>query len=294
MDKRNLYWHMYLSLENEFFKIADIVLIDDKQRFVYSLKNADLLVNVAVQIEAIAKYLYFENGGPSVSGRDLFFDTDCIQHLQSLWNIEAKEVEIVSSAVMLSDELRVMKPLEKCSERGKGKWKKAYQAVKHDRVEKINKATIENLLYALAALYLLNVYSRKEIVALGSDSSGSSFNKSLGSKLFAVRLAKMNCLAGRRDELNYADGFQACAYRVKNEALSFEAWCRFNDEIARVAVDRFKDSVTVTKQKLIQAQISELNSRGLELKRILDGLRYEAVVNTIVPQSLNPSESPPE
>ena len=58
-----LYWQVYKNLEKEFFGLADVIHVDDKQLEVYSMKIADLLIRTVVEIEAIAKELYLSNGG---------------------------------------------------------------------------------------------------------------------------------------------------------------------------------------------------------------------------------------
>ena len=281
MDKTNLYWQMYLNLEDEFLKAAEYVLIDDKQLSVYSLKNADLLMSVSTQIEAISKQLFFDNGG-TTEREYPYFDTDCLGHLKSKWDIERKEVDVVSPFVMMS--ARTLTPLEHCSEWGNCKWKNAYQAVKHDRLENIDKASAENLLHALAALYLLNIYNRNCVIDLGSDGEGKQFDGSLGSRLFAVRIGKMKNLAGQRGEFNYDADCRACAYLVRNEEKSIEKWYCFNHEIVRAAVTKLANagySRDAIMKNAIKAQIEELRPRERELNSIINGLRYEAALNKL-------------
>lgn len=58
----------------------------------------------------------------------------------------------------------ILKPLHKSDKRGTSgsKWKQAYQAIKHDRTNNLKVATVENLLNALGALYILNQYYKEE------------------------------------------------------------------------------------------------------------------------------------
>ena len=62
---------------------------------------ADLLVRCAMEIEALSKELYWENGGTKVYDDlgvepQLFFDTDCLDYLNSIWDLSEKQV-LVSS-----------------------------------------------------------------------------------------------------------------------------------------------------------------------------------------------------
>jgi len=66
--------------------------------------------------------------------------------------------------------LRVyLHPLRKSNKRGTSgsKWKRAYQALKHDRYGSLKQGTIENLLNALGALYILNIYYADDNFTVG-------------------------------------------------------------------------------------------------------------------------------
>lgn len=92
----NFYWPVYKNLEHELVNISNIIHIDDDQLQVYSIKIGELLLRCAVEIESLSKELYFMNGGQQPSGRDLYYDTDCINYLESRWTLSKKKV-IVSS-----------------------------------------------------------------------------------------------------------------------------------------------------------------------------------------------------
>ena len=123
MNKADLYWQVYLNLENEvltlskYVEFADnqtvvdkktgqtkIVLIDS-QLSTYSSHIADLLVRCCVEIEALSKELYFDNGGVKSRGvNDVYFDSDCIGLLNKKWNIGNKTVVISASNFNLSED----------------------------------------------------------------------------------------------------------------------------------------------------------------------------------------------
>jgi len=163
MRENNLFYPTYLNLEKELLTLAEWVFFDDrdseKQMAVYSIRIVELLIRTAVEIEALAKALYFENGGTQQYDensrvKELFFDTDCLDYLEKAWGLSKKEV-IVSSPYMhfTSEKNRVLTPLHNANKRGKCDWKKAYQAVKHDRSNNISRANVKNLIRAMAALY---------------------------------------------------------------------------------------------------------------------------------------------
>lgn len=145
MSKLNLYWPVYMNLEKEFLKLADYIHFSDEQLKVYSIHIADLIIRCAIEIEAISKELYELLGGNMLpvdnngNSRDLYFDTDCLDLLEQKWLISKKEITVSATNFYFTNETnRVLTPLVKCNIRGKGKWKCAYQAVKHNRTPLYN------------------------------------------------------------------------------------------------------------------------------------------------------------
>lgn len=190
-EKFNHYLPVYKNLEEEVVNLSKYIQINDNQLGVYSMHIADLIVRCAMEIEALSKELYWGTGGAKVYGdngkeRDLFFDTDCIKHLDDLWGICEKEI-IVSSEKFYFEEPKniIIHPLHKGCKRSGAKWNKAYQAVKHDRKGSIKQGNIENLISALGALYILNLYYLDKKVDLGiTNTPVEQFDSRMGSAIF--------------------------------------------------------------------------------------------------------------
>lgn len=210
MNKANMYWQTYLNLENEFLELSKYIYITDtttkidnrtktvknvecnNQLETYSSYIADLLVRCCVEIEAISKELYFDNGGTKNRGsNDVYFDTDCLKLLNDKWNVADKVVMVVASNFNLhNDDNRILTPLRKADERSKNVWSKAYQAVKHDRYNSLYLGNIRALLNAMAALYLLNIYYR-DIILSTKYLDIYKLDMSFGSKIFSLKTQKM-------------------------------------------------------------------------------------------------------
>ena len=118
----------------------------------------------------------------------LFFDTDCIAYLDDLWGICNKKIFVSSTKFYFEkEENRILKPFKKARKRGGAKWNKAYQAVKHDRKKCLKQGNILNLINALGALYILNVYYMNMTIDFGkADNLAQVFDSRLGSEIFAV------------------------------------------------------------------------------------------------------------
>lgn len=185
----NLYWAVYKNLEKELIDISNIIHIDDKQLSTYSIKIVELLVRTAVEIESISKDLYFANGGTKANDNTLAFDSDCIDHLETLWKLSSKVVKISGMNIFLTKAENIeLNPLDKANKRGKCDWKKAYQAVKHSRSNNLEKGTLKNFIKALAALFLLNLYYRETVYNVGKDTQLKSFDSGCGSDIFSIKI----------------------------------------------------------------------------------------------------------
>lgn len=187
----NLYWAIYQNLEEELIELSNNIHVDDNQLKVYSMKIAEMLIRVAVEIESIAKELYFQNGGDKPDDNQLFFDTDCLNYLNKKWILSKKKIQVVFGQFYFDiDENKILTPLGKAHLRGKEKWIKAYQGIKHNRRNSLKNANLKNLISALAGLFILNLYYKNEVIELGNDANGTGFDASQGSKIFAVLPAK--------------------------------------------------------------------------------------------------------
>ena len=204
MKKSDIFWQTYLSLEKELINVSNFIFITDEittherglevtkpynsQMETFSPHIADLLIRCCVQIEAISKELYYENGGTKPRGdKNLFFDEDCLKLIDIKWATHDKRVLVVAPFFNLTkDENRVLRPLKNAHKRSGTFWENAYQAVKHDRFLSLKDGNVKALLHSMAALYLLNLYYRNDSwVVKYQELSKSDF--SMGSSIFAVK-----------------------------------------------------------------------------------------------------------
>jgi len=241
----NLYWNVYRSLERELLDIANTIHVDDKQLSTYSTSIANLLVRTVIEIESISKELYFREGGVQpAQGNDLYFDTDCLALLENKWTLSKKVVMISSPMLYTTDPSNQrITPLHKAFKRGSSgsDWKKAYQAVKHNRSASLSQGNIKHFIRALGALFLLNLYYQDQGFDLGMDVTAKSFDVSLGSSLFSIELHPFpGDLNG-----NYAktDGYERSTYIVCSTQKSKELFQEALDKVNKIASDRALSSL---------------------------------------------------
>lgn len=258
MPTPNLYWPVYKNLEEEFLKLAGYIHFSDDQLGTYSMFIADLIVRCSVEIEALSKELYRMLGGnmsPTDSqgnARDLYFDTDCLDLLEKTWFLGKKQIAVSAlSYYCTKTENKILTPLHKACKRGASgsKWKQAYQAVKHDKRGSLKKASIENLLHAMGALYILNLYYQDEKIDLGRIyQNNCNFDNRLGSEIFSAHYCHAtSVLPGQIMDDSCiislpADELEKSIYIIKIDDVSFKQLYKNDCFGKKNILDRFTKS----------------------------------------------------
>lgn len=209
MKKSDIFWQTYLNLEREAIEVSKYIFFTDEvsvnsnggiitqtcntQLETFSPYIADLLVRCCVQIEAISKELYFDNGGTKARGdSSILFDEDCLKLIDIKWQTHNKIVMVVAPFFNFTkDENLILRPLREAHKRQGTYWERAYQAVKHDRYSSLHKGNVKAFIHALAALYLLNLYYRNDSwVTKYQDISKQDY--SMGSAIFSIKAPVVN------------------------------------------------------------------------------------------------------
>lgn len=205
MNKSDIFWQTYLKLEKELLEVAKYIYVTDEkiinntnqtysaQLETFSPHIADLIIRTCIEIEAISKELYFDFGGTKSRGdKDLFFDEDCLKLIDIKCQTH-KKVVLVSclSFNLTKEENKSFRPLKEAHKRQGTDWERAYQALKHDRYSSIHKGTLKNLIHALGALYLLNIYY-KDIKLHVKYREVRNLDFSFGSSVFSIKVPNQN------------------------------------------------------------------------------------------------------
>ena len=270
--EHNLYWPVYINLEKEFIKLSESIHIDDAQLNVYSVKISELLIRTVVEIESLAKNLYFANGGTKADDKDLYFDTDCMAHLVNIWDIDKKVVLVTSSNLFFEDEAnRILTPLHKSNKRGTSSadWCKAYQAVKHNRLKELKKGNLKHFIRALAALYILNLYYRDEKVSLIDANKEQTQDFSFGSHIFSVM--KPNNIGHATVDGTYSKGkdFEKHIYVAVPDEIKYKELTKLlnkqNQSIKEALIQSIKTKLLEGKLQPTQEDISKYLSEKRDI-----------------------------
>lgn len=197
----NLFWPVYKNLEKELLKITEIIHFDDKQIECYSAKFIDLLIRICVEIESLSKQLYLQEGGTKLEENKMYFDTVCLKYLEDKYNLSQKVLYVKNLNTFFESQENIeITPLKKSYKRGTSgsKWKVAYQGVKHDRINNYTKANVKNVILALGALFILNLYYKNQTFEIENSLDAEKFDDSIGSDFFIVKVNKDTTSLGQK------------------------------------------------------------------------------------------------
>lgn len=143
-ELENRYWNYYKHIEELFMETHKYVYFDKDNYNVYSYAYISLLLVIGSEIDVLFKEIC---GYPGDKNKNMgHYKQDILSKISDL---ESQEVEITYFG------LNILPFQDLKSEHGMTWWKN-YNFVKHDRQTSIKLANLETVLYALAALFLLN------------------------------------------------------------------------------------------------------------------------------------------
>lgn len=150
------YFDYYLELENDFFDTESYVTIEEDNYKTYSIQYTKLYLSICGEIDCILKELC----------RNID-STNIANSINSYYPIVTKSFEnFKQEGVYFKKEKIELYPWEEWKEELSPKWWKYYNKIKHQRLDEepdtntpyYKFANLENVLNALAALYIVEQY----------------------------------------------------------------------------------------------------------------------------------------
>lgn len=235
----------YLNFENDFLDFIKYVPLDEKHDDVWSLKLANQLLLIGSSIDSFLKYLmpegieyttkkYYDTYGSNICGNHAY-----LMNLGRSVNLHRNDRTNMSTFRFIFEEcdelskrtvyvLRNKKQINPFKKWGKDQapdWWKVYTKIKHDKFKNRKKATLDIVLGALAALFLLNVNSFENRPYLATNGvikeihSGQHLNsliKELEKKPFSSpwpTVAKTKLFAYIYDDYHYWNNGRDCPWK---------------------------------------------------------------------------------
>lgn len=151
-----------------------------------------------------------------------FDGVETVALIENRWKLSTKEIVIENEYFYIeNEENKKLIPLKKAHIRSGASWNKAYQAIKHNRFYNLNKATIKNLLDALGALYILNVYYKDEVKKIGRYVD--EIDDHYGSEIFLVHIYQATQLKNHMEYINRNySSFRTQIHEDKDKAINEE------------------------------------------------------------------------
>lgn len=145
------HWNYYIMLEKRVVELEEYIAFNEDNKSCYSKQIMNILINVCCEFDVICKLIIDMDlndfGKINVYRQAISQDDNYkIAISEELDFIEFSELHLI--------------PL-KNFETESPDWWKAYNDLKHNREENFSKATLFNLLNALGALYILEIYFYK-------------------------------------------------------------------------------------------------------------------------------------
>lgn len=223
MQSNRIYFPVYKSIEKEVLELTSAIHFTDKQINVYSLKIADLILRCSIELESLAKDIYREE-----MGKDPGSPGECINWLEENRKISKKSI-IIASHHFHFDKIfnPYFCPFDYKND-SEDDYHAIYNAIKHDRVKNLHKATINVLIRVLGSLYILNVYYKNLNIVLDDDYIGDKLDKSGGSEIF-------NFMVYPSEEasiftINEGIALDSCIYKIEKHIGDFCINIKFKDE----------------------------------------------------------------
>jgi len=166
---QNLFYPIYQQLEKELVELSYYITFDKKQLTIYSTKIADMILRTVSEIENISKELCKKENIKFYDSkkhiRKIVYFNDYFQELDKVYGLSYRLIDftlqncndnIFDSKLIPFRKDKIIKVGQK--ERATWAWYDAYNKIKHDRVKNFRQADLNNLIYSLSALFILNVY----------------------------------------------------------------------------------------------------------------------------------------
>lgn len=169
IEFENKFWSFYINLEEEFLDIEKIIPYDKLNKNTFSYKFMGLLLSICSEMDFIFK-MFIESKDNSFSKRNF----DDYGRFIECYYPDFKNSEVTGYKNRFTD-LRC-KPFKYWTCGNAPKWRQVYNKIKHDRIklkwdekEWYLCANQKNILKALGALFILNMYFYRECVDLEKE-----------------------------------------------------------------------------------------------------------------------------
>jgi hypothetical protein len=173
--ENGLMWNMYRDMERSFIRFLDYVPWAEDHKNVYSHKLLQLLLQIGGYVDTafkeMAKYSQFDGNEPCQSIRDKTSTGDMIvievfrDAFEPLYELSSRKV-VIRALESFTELWGNCKPFSDFKDKKTTTWWSAYNGVKHNWLENLKRANLENTCAALAGAFLLNAIHEPSVIEL--------------------------------------------------------------------------------------------------------------------------------
>ena len=150
-----LHWSSYKRLENEFVQLTQSVSLSERNLQTFSPIISDLILRTVSECENVLR---------SIKGVENLTFRQLLSSVNSKIQIDLNIINIIYEEGFINN--KIIHPFNKTTrvfdprnpKYRIPKWYYTYNLLKHDKAQNIESATLEILLHALAALFIINFY----------------------------------------------------------------------------------------------------------------------------------------
>jgi len=152
-EKKNIYWNYYISIEEDLNKLSRFIEFDKRNEKVFSIELVRLLISSSSEFEVVSKELCKVRGVSIGNGKIKGIRTGLVGYYHNISDVEIS----IPKFGMEYQPLIKWKDNEDCG------WWRSYCSVKHHRNAKYEEAHLKNVINAIGALQIVNLYYCKSL-----------------------------------------------------------------------------------------------------------------------------------
>lgn len=151
-----MYWKHYLVIEENFVKTHRYVELDENNFTTFSVEYTKLLQSIGSEFDVVSKEIckFYGHDNKNIIYK---YAPNIIRNFTDLCD---QRLKIKDNSSIVVEPLKdwIVQPQYKSP-----KWWTSYNKIKHDRVNNYAQASLENVLFGLASLFLVEMYFIYEI-----------------------------------------------------------------------------------------------------------------------------------
>lgn len=158
LEKERLFFQIYQSLEKELLEMTDYIHFSENNLDVYSVKLANFILRANVECESLLKELYKKTkhfNSLSEAKQSKALENSTYREVNAVYKLDKKKIYIASEIFYFQE--KYSEPfIPFVYKKNKKDPIQIYNAIKHDKVNNLEKADLETAINMLGTLFILN------------------------------------------------------------------------------------------------------------------------------------------